>query len=190
MARFIDNNLLYVKTLPEAIDKILNEDFAFIGESNFENSLSPEQLCQIQQVGKEPLMTLFHAIGMRKGRICSEINVGFLKCKSLLILIFNHFDDKDYKHRAELNKALLKMYVDGTMSILEKRWMRNKYVQCQVSIGSKTQKRLHEAPKHKKRPLFKSFKLFSDEKNENFHKSFTHTCSTPLFQLYIKLLSD
>ena len=72
MAEFIDKKQLYVKTLQEAIDKILNEDFAFIGESNFENSLSPEQLCQIEQVGKEPLMTLFHAIGMRKGMICLE----------------------------------------------------------------------------------------------------------------------
>ena len=66
MAEFIDNNQLYVNTVPEAIDKMLNEDFAFIGESTVEHSLSPAQLCQIQQVGEEPLMTLFHAIGMRK----------------------------------------------------------------------------------------------------------------------------
>ena len=84
MAEFIDNKQLYVKAFPEAIDKIMNEDFAFIGEKNFENSLSPEQLCQIQQVGEEPLMTLFHAIGMRKGMICLEINLGLLKCKSVL----------------------------------------------------------------------------------------------------------
>ena len=66
MADFIDTKQSYIKNVPEAIDKMLNENFAFIGESTVENSLSPAQLCQIQQVGEEPLMTLFHAIGMRK----------------------------------------------------------------------------------------------------------------------------
>ena len=68
MADFIDNNQLYVKNMPEAIDKMLNQNFAFIGESTLEHSLTPAELCQIQQVGEEPLMTLFHAIGMRKSK--------------------------------------------------------------------------------------------------------------------------
>ena len=68
MANFIDNKQMYVKNVSEAIDKMLNEDFAYIGESTLEYNLSPAQLCQIQQVGEEPLMTLFHAIGMRKSR--------------------------------------------------------------------------------------------------------------------------
>ena len=42
----------------------------------------------------------------------------------------------DYKHRAELNKALVTLYVDGTISILQERWLRNKYVQCQVIIST------------------------------------------------------
>ena len=66
MADFIDNKQLYVRNVSVAIDKMLNEDFAFIGESTLEHTLSPAQLCQIQKVGEEPLMTLFHAIGMRK----------------------------------------------------------------------------------------------------------------------------
>ena len=70
MADFIDNKQLYVKNISEAIDKMLNEDFAYIGESTLEYNLSPAQLCQIQKVGEEPLMTLFHAIGMRKSNCC------------------------------------------------------------------------------------------------------------------------
>ena len=50
MAYFIDNKQLYVKNVSEAVDKLLNEDFAFIGESTVEHNLSPEQVCQIQKV--------------------------------------------------------------------------------------------------------------------------------------------
>ena len=137
MAYFIDNKQLYLKNVSEAVDKMLNEDFAFIGESTVEHNLSPEQVCQIQKVGDEPLMKLFHAIGMRKSNnqtiiICGwggNNKIGFIKC---WIMIFINIC-KDYKHRAELNKALLTLHVDGTISILEERWLRNKYVQCQVS---------------------------------------------------------
>ena len=137
MAYFIDNKQLYVKNVSEAVDKMLNEDFAFIGESTVEHNLSPEQVCQIQKVGDEPLMKLFHAIGMRKSNnqtiiICGwggNNKIGFIK---YWIMIFINIC-KDYKHRPELNKALLTLHVDGTISILEERWLRNKYVQCQVS---------------------------------------------------------
>ena len=96
----------------QGLDKVLSEDYALITEDGTLNRDAGDQHCLHYQVG-EPLIKVYQGIGLQK-------------CKKLLLVlnyvIILFILDSPYTDR--INKALLGFLNDGTLNLLEEKWMR------------------------------------------------------------------
>ena len=94
------------------LNRVLSEDFALISEDGTLNRYQGEKRCLLYKVG-EPLIKVYQAMGLQKSnrsqKICSTNNLSLL--------------DSAYTDR--INKALLGFLNDGTLKLLEEKWMSN-----------------------------------------------------------------
>ena len=66
MIKSNDDN--FVPDIKSGFNRMLSDNYAFIGGSYYLDSIDPETRCQIYQVG-EPLATVLNAVGVQKREI-------------------------------------------------------------------------------------------------------------------------
>ena len=75
MIKSNDDN--FVPDLKSGFNRMLSDNYAFIGGSYYLDSMDSETRCQVYQVG-EPLATVLNAVGLQKREIISSFNIRYL----------------------------------------------------------------------------------------------------------------
>ena len=93
------------------LNRVLSEDFALISEDGTLNRYQGGKQCLLYKVG-EPLIKVYQAIGLQKSIIDAR---KYAETNNLSLL------DSPYTDR--INKALLGFLNDGTLKLLEEKWV-------------------------------------------------------------------
>ena len=93
------------------MNRVLSEDFALISEDGTLNRYQGGKQCLLYKVG-EPLIKVYQAIGLQKSIIDAR---KYAETNNLSLL------DSPYTDR--INKALLGFLNDGTLKLLEEKWV-------------------------------------------------------------------
>ena len=96
----------------QGLDKVLSEDYALITEDGTLNRDAGKQHCLLYKVG-EPLIKVYQGIGLQKGKKLLKTMFNFM----ILSILDSPYTDR-------INKALLGFFNDGTLNLLEEKWMR------------------------------------------------------------------
>ena len=75
MIKSNDDN--FVPDIKSGFNRMLSDNYAFIGGSYYLDSMDSETRCQVYQVG-EPLATVLNAVGLQKREIISSFNIRYL----------------------------------------------------------------------------------------------------------------
>ena len=70
MVRIIQDNEEFMNANHNkyGLERVLSENYAFIAESSSLDLMDPDKRCQVYQVG-QPLISVFHGVGMQKSMI-------------------------------------------------------------------------------------------------------------------------
>ena len=124
------NNDNFVPDLKSGFNRMLSDNYAFIGGSYYLDSMDSETRCQVYQVG-EPLATVLNAVGLQKREIIILFPIGRFLLKTVHILL-----TLDSNLTNKINKAIVDLYMDGTFKILRSRWLGSRD-NCKNDVSSR-----------------------------------------------------
>ena len=129
------NNDNFVPDLKSGFNRMLSDNYAFIGGSYYFDSMDPETRCQVYQVG-EPLATVLNAVGVQKREIISSLNSRYL----IFMILDSNLTNK-------INKAIVDLYMDGTFKILRSRWLGSRD-NCKNDVSSRKGRKIKSFSHH------------------------------------------